>query len=236
MAATSRRAPAGTRTPLFLLVLLAACHRAPAPDPDPTPEWRATRIAVIGGDTGRTSFVRLRSLLCSPRGELYVVDEEGQQVLVYDTTGAFLRPLGRRGAGPGEYVRPYSVAWLHDTLALLDPGNSRIGLFAPGDAWAGTLPVQPISGGTSVRLYRGDSTAFWAYGYKVMEKKPQSVLIRYTGSGGTDTLPYFRSADPAQQITCEGSDRSIHFYDDPFAGTDLLIPTAGTERAYARTD
>lgn len=223
-------------TPLALLLLLAACHRGPAPNADATPEWRATRIAVIGDDTGRTSFGRIRSLLFSTRGELYVVDEQAAQILVFDSTGTFLRPLGRKGAGPGEYGRPYSVAWLHDTLALLDPGNSRIGLFAPGGAWAGTLPVQPISGGASIRLYRGDSTAFWAYGFKVIDRKPQNIFVRYTGAGPHDTLPYVRSADPIQQITCEGTDRSIRFYDDPFAGMDLLIPTSATERAFARTD
>ena len=112
-------------------------------------DWRhclAELVVTIGTDSGDASFASIRSLLYARNGELLVVDHRSKEVKVFDSMGAFLRRIGRTGAGPGEFADPYSLAWLGDTLALLDPGNSRIGLFGPDEKWIGQLPVQPITG------------------------------------------------------------------------------------------
>jgi hypothetical protein len=45
---------------------------------------------------------------------------------VYDPTGKFLRSLGRKGKGPGEYEFPQHVVFAADSAAIFDPGNARV--------------------------------------------------------------------------------------------------------------
>jgi hypothetical protein len=224
-------------TLLLALPLLGACRTGTAGADDATPPWHAEAIVTIGSDSGEASFASVRSLLFAKNGELLVVDHRGKEVKVFDATGEFLRRIGRSGAGPGEYADPYSIAWLGDTLALLDPGNSRIGLFGPDGKWAGQLPVQPISGGSDVRLYRTPGPSFWAYGYRVVDQAAQSLFIRYTAAGPQDSLPYIRVPSTARTaITCEFPDRSLRFFAAPFAPELLEIPTPDGRRALARSD
>ena len=219
------------------LLCLAACTPKSEAPVAAAPAWAATEVATIGTDSGPASFASVRSLLYTPRGELLVLDDRAKEVKVFDSAGRYLRAIGRNGAGPGEYAWPYSLAWLGDTLAILDPGNSRIGLFDGREKWAGQLPVQPITGGSDVRLYRTARAAFWAYGYKPVDGGSTGLFIQYTASGPRDTLPYLRPASArTTTITCEYPDRSLHFFDAPFAPRLLQIPTPTGERAVASTD
>lgn len=219
------------------LIVAAACAPRPDTPTSTAPVWAATEVATIGADSGDASFASVRSLLYSRRGELLVLDDRAKEVKAFDSSGHFLRRIGRTGAGPGEYHWPYSLAWLGDTLAILDPGNSRIGLFDAHEVWAGQLPVQPITGGSDIRLYRTAPSAFWAHGFKVVDGRATSLFIQYTSRGAADTLPFLPfAATRTTTITCEYPDRSLHFFDAPFAPRFLQLPTPTGARAMAVTD
>jgi hypothetical protein len=220
---------------VFLVVPLAACggHAPAAPG---APALQAELIGTVGADSGAAAFSSIRSVLLSPTGALALVDDRERAIWIFDSVGAVPRSLGRTGAGPGEFAQPYSLAWMGDTLALLDWGNSRIGLFDAQGKWAGNWPAQPISGGQSVRLYRTGRRDFWRYGYAVKEGKPQSLFIHYTTTGPADTLEYvYPPLPPALAITCKSA-RAINFFSAPFAPTLLEIPTPEGARAVATTD
>ncbi len=71
------------------------------------------------------------------RGLLYVIDTQGHQVFVYDTTGTLRRKFGTRGSGPGEFnfptnvvVTPTGVVYITDSM------NFRVQAFAPNGKFA----------------------------------------------------------------------------------------------------
>lgn len=68
-------------------------------------------------------------LIVGPDGTVYVVDIQASTVHVVDPSGDLLEPLGTEGGGPGEFSRPYTLAFLADTLAVVDHGNGRLQLF-----------------------------------------------------------------------------------------------------------
>ena len=54
-------------------------------------------------------------------GFVYVADQSEPAVVVFDTLGGFVRELGRRGEGPGEFMEPTAVAVdNHGIVSVLD--------------------------------------------------------------------------------------------------------------------
>ena len=74
---------------------------------------------------------------------IYVVDAGSSRVLVFDDQGRFLRAVGRKGQGPGEFARPTGLA-LTGTggFAVADRDNNRIQLFGPDGTFARSVPVK----------------------------------------------------------------------------------------------
>jgi hypothetical protein len=220
----------------LVLAPLAGCAGRPSSSSAP-PQWHAERVALIGADSGAYAFSSIRSVLLSSRGALYVVDDHERTVTVFDSLGSVPRVIGRTGAGPGEYRDPYSLAWLGDTLAILDPRNARIELLDRSGRWAGSWPVQPNSGWQLIRLYRTGAHEFWRYGSGVRDGKVQSWFLRNAGDHPGDTLVFVHPspAPPALGITCRSAG-AIKDFSAPFAPTLLDIPAPDGLRAVATTD
>jgi hypothetical protein len=82
-------------------------------------------------------------------GAMYVVDRSVPAIRMYDAGGRFVRTIGGKGRGPGEYISPAALAVASDgRLLLWDPGNARINVYSsvggPLTQW--TVP----SSGTSM--------------------------------------------------------------------------------------
>lgn len=200
------------------------------------PVWTAESLFVVG--TGSNPGVELgsvRSVLLGPGHRLMVVDPSYQALLEFDSTGAFVRKWGRDGSGPGEYLTPYSVAWLHDTLALLDPGNSRLGRYDPAGGWLGSWPVQRITGGQFIRLYRTPPTV-WAYAFRPGARGTEGLFVRYISTGPVDTLVVLRQAPGvAAARTCKTADGGLSFFSSPFGATLIAMPSADGAQVVALT-
>lgn len=96
----------------------------------------------IGELEGREEllFGWIWSIAVDDDANVYVLDEQAQNVRVFDSTGGYVETLGRRGEGPGEFSRAEAIALLPDgRLVVRDPGNQRIEVFGPGaehaDQW-----------------------------------------------------------------------------------------------------
>jgi len=61
---------------------------------------------------------------------IYIVDAGSHRILAFDFHGKFLKAIGNKGQGPGEFVRPTGLCLLKDSgLAVADFGNNRIQIF-----------------------------------------------------------------------------------------------------------
>lgn len=89
------------------------------------------RIGSAFGDAPGT-LGNVHSLAVDRRGVIYVSDSQAQEVLVFDSAGAFVRNQGRLGGGPGEFRwffsglhlawQPPDRLWVADmpTLSVVD--------------------------------------------------------------------------------------------------------------------
>jgi len=243
--------PVTHRIPFLAVLVIGACRgpsdrasglRISTDSSDRYPVVRSLGVAptrstqplvVIGGTGGPAEFGSIRSVLLAGDGSVYVADPSYRVVSIFDSAGRLVRQLGREGAGPGEYRDPYSLAWLGQGIALLDPGNSRIGLYDSAGHWTKSWIVQRISGSQFIRLYRTPPT-FWSYGLRPAGAQQEGIFIQYTRAGPTDTLTFIRpSTGLAKGRVCHRPDKGITFFSAPFGPVLLEIPTPGARRAPA---
>jgi len=92
---------------------------------DLTPQIRMG--AVEGGPDALGG--RVVQVAVSPRGSVHVV--EPTRIVVFDSAGAFVRQIGKRGRGPGEFNGLTRIGWLGDTLWAADRALRRFSKYDP---------------------------------------------------------------------------------------------------------
>ena len=101
------------------------------------------RVGALQGESWEM-LATVRSVAFDASGNLYVFDGSGTdggrwlnpRVLVFDSTGTFLREFGRPGEGPGEFNAPMALAVLHDGTAVVsDIGHRAYQLFDESGAF-----------------------------------------------------------------------------------------------------
>lgn len=139
-------------------VLLSSCADGSAPSPDADRSWSSVRsmagdtvvmrssgdlpaagtheltelwrIGDVDGVDSTVTFGRIAGVAVREDNLLAVFDEALTTLRLYDASGRFIRTVGRKGAGPGEYAQANGLAFLpNGQLALWDPGTARITLY-----------------------------------------------------------------------------------------------------------
>jgi hypothetical protein len=113
------------------------------------PGWRLERAASVGGETADEQSMLYSAQIVSedPEGRFYVLNMGDRRISVFDSTGRFVRNLGRKGHGPGEYNSPMDIAAGRDgQVYVLDAVPARIMRYRRDDgAFVGSLPINARS-------------------------------------------------------------------------------------------
>jgi sugar lactone lactonase YvrE len=89
--------------------------------------------AGVTGD-GPDTFNQPSDVYVAPNGDIFVADGHGgnsnARIVKFSKDGTFIKTWGRKGAGPGEFDTPHSLAMdSSGRLFVADRGNSRIQIF-----------------------------------------------------------------------------------------------------------
>lgn len=110
-----------------LLLTLAACHGA-APSAAHQISW--TRIATLGDTAGNGTIAAFPIAVVRDSRGRYIVsvgfDPTDPMPRLYDSAGRFIRLLGRRGDGPGEYRQPAVWAGTAESVIVTDQQSGRV--------------------------------------------------------------------------------------------------------------
>lgn len=99
------------------------------------------RIGELAGPDEYT-FAEVGATASTSDGGVYVWDSTIRALRQYDTAGLFVRQIGRRGAGPGEYEAANGIVLLPNGLLLLsDPRNGRVNRYDTAGVTLGSWPM-----------------------------------------------------------------------------------------------
>jgi hypothetical protein len=159
-----------------LFALLASIAAAPLAGQAP-PRWSLVPELRIGGQAATEAeyeFTTVRHVAVGPTGAMYVTQGLEQEIRVYDAQGKYVRTIGRKGGGPGEFMGLGTIGFVGDTLYTTDFQQRRITLFrADGslittivaDASQGSLRTDSVVFRPSPVVLLADGTALGSASY-----------------------------------------------------------------------
>lgn len=111
-------------TPGLFLFLAAGCAE---PSVDTAAEWtlgsRTFEVGGVGAEAGYT-LTDLAGVTPLANGHVLVADRQPPFLKVFASDGTFLRSLGTKGSGPGEYEFVYDLDWCEpDGISVRDVGG-----------------------------------------------------------------------------------------------------------------
>ena len=158
--------------------------------------WRVVERLRIGTAEGEPEFQfgQIAGIARGSDGTLYILDQQAQEIRVFDSAGAYLRTVGRPGSGPGE-LSPAAGPILMgrgDTLLVPDVGLQRVNRFLPDGSEAGSFALS-IAEGIPLKW---ELTADRNLAYQARrigspgqsEAIPDLVVVRGTDGAIRDTL------------------------------------------------
>lgn len=106
-------------------------------DPASLPAWHLDPIPhVTIRAAGDLEFGRLTRAVWMEDGTIAALDDRPEAVHLFDSTGLWLRSLGRRGDGPGEFRFASTLSALGDSLYLYSRTQGRLSVYHVADGFA----------------------------------------------------------------------------------------------------
>jgi hypothetical protein len=106
--------------------------------------WRLEPVLTFGGeDDGPMAFFNVWSFVrADAAGRIYLLDGGNHRVSVFDSEGRFIRSMGSRGGGPGEFEFGMGFSVDPDgTVSLFDPSKRGIMRWGPDGELLPTIPL-----------------------------------------------------------------------------------------------
>jgi hypothetical protein len=214
------------RTVFAGILLPAACSSSTAD----LPALIATATLRIGAlDDRRYAFSRIEGITIGSSGHIFVLQHEDANVREYDSAGVFVRFLGRRGMGPGEFSLPVKMWWSDGSLWVADSNLMRATRFDAGGIAAETRPMAAPRAGlalSNVDLLRDGSLLAQervAFGHPRFDRD-STPLVRVHESGA-DTILWLNVRNTAVLVGDPVQQRFIGMR-HPFADNDVVRITS----------
>ncbi len=124
--------------------------------------------------------------------EVYVCDTGNSRIVVYSSSGAFLRSIGSPGAAVGQFNRPTAIAENIDgTLVVADTGNNRVQVMYPDGTFLYEVGVGRLRAPTGVatavdgRIYVSDTG-----NHRILVFAGDGVYLRSIGGFGSGAVQF----------------------------------------------
>lgn len=171
---------------LFFLVSFQPFRLCAQDTLEDLPGWKLQASLTIGSyDSPGYVLSGISDLAVDRQGRIFVLERTEAYASVYSKEGEFIRRLGRRGDGPGEFQMPFRMGFLGDSLWITDGRHHRVTFFGPDLEVMGSIPARsPLTPG----LPPSAPSAILRDGTLAFQGTWTSTLMR---DGRLPTLPVF---------------------------------------------
>ncbi len=83
-------------------------------------------VKTIGDDRDNYTIFGLADALLAENNDIYILNARANYVAHYNWNGKYIRKIGQKGAGPGDFYFPRSLAYFDKKLYIMDSGNHRV--------------------------------------------------------------------------------------------------------------
>ncbi len=166
----------------------------------------AVELSIAALDSaGAEPFSRIRTVIGLRDGATVVRDDVADRLSLYDSSGHFVRHIGRPGGGPGEYGMIYGMTALpSDQLVLWDGGGARLNLYDVDGRYIRSWPAPPtgltssdgLTSDANGRLYLRAMLRF----DPATPETSTSGLVRWDSLSAPDSIPFPRWNRPAPTL------------------------------------
>lgn len=173
-----------------------------------TCDVQITPLVRLGHSTDPVGFGTTVSVAANSRGEFAVSSPAfAGEIEIYAPDGQWERAIGRRGHGPGEFVRSVLLHYdADDSLFAIERSGTRLTVFAPDYTLARTAPLD----GAVLDFCIEPSGRVFTVGLVTADNRA-SLAQEYSGTGellaAFDTMP-LPSVDPSTTLTIAACDRT----------------------------
>jgi hypothetical protein len=164
-------------------------------------------------------------------GSIYALDRQVPAVRHYDAQGKFIRNIGRKGAGPGEFHSVSGIAMTRDgRLLLWDTGNWRINVYSAGGDILPQMSTPSGTGGSSMATYSRALMVDTA-GHVITRKmifdgrdltNRPTVWLRYAATGAPIDTAFAPPSPKAEAVVSASTERTSVSDRVPFAPRRLV--------------
>ena len=183
----------------------------------PEEEWRVVEDLRIGSamSEGPDLFGAVYSFDVDAWGRIFVLDDQAQEVRVFDSDGTFVRTVGKKGEGPGEFTGAVSVDLSRNgEIWVMGMREGRVSIFDTTGAYL--RQERTNTAGWTVKPYPGGFDAMGRY----------NVMIQSTGSKWM--ARFDQSYNPIDTIAIPENPVELEFFETP--RTSVSVPFQGSMR------
>lgn len=184
----------------------------------------------IGAEDGteEETFGWIPTMVPAADGGVYVYDDQASAIRQFDSSGTFVRNIGRKGGGPGEFGQVNGLTRMYDGRFLVwDATGGRINVYSDTGAFETIwrVPFTSHFGQNMLWTDRAGRTYSWA----ILERdsvdftKGVRGVIVYDSAGTVlDSVPWPKwGEDPPSLIARSADGRSASAYSFPFWPTSV---------------
>lgn len=205
-------------------------------------------IGVVEGTT-EYAFSRIIDVAVVGEKMIAVADGGAQEIRVFTDEGRFVRNIGQRGEGPGEFVGAPTIAGTAgDTLFAFDNRGGRVTSFTADGQSLGTVTIRAGNGNrVSVLMRRSDGSYLAQSRWIAPDQEPvfhdlrlelDSVVVEHLSSDGQvmDTLKVMGDRNRARVVEDRGGGRIGVIQADPPHLPRTFLGSGGTQVVVGRSD
>ncbi len=124
----------------------------------------------------RTSFLSVERVDSDSKGNIYALASREYKVQVYDPKGAYLRTIGKKGQGPGEFEVPVNIiVGKDDFLYVFDYAKAAFVVFDPQGKYVNNLSMKGKLFDISLQIVL-DSSGHFVVGYDSIPEESFKII------------------------------------------------------------